>query len=90
MNNAEVVKRKSGKVTILMGKMANTMTMEEVAKLLSNLLGECACDVCGNDEWLPQACKYADTECPEPKEKNGCWMQFLMQGGADMLEEEVG
>lgn len=59
----------------------HTMTLEEVAEMLSDMLGECACDVNGNDEWLPQACKYADTECPDPKERNGCWMQFLMQGG---------
>lgn len=63
---------------------ANGMTFEEIAQLLSDLFGECACDVNDNDEWLPQACKYAETECPKPKEKNGCWMQFLMQGGADM------
>ena len=61
-----------------------TYTLEEVAELLANLFGECACDVNGNDEWLPLACKYADTECPRPKEENGCWMQFLLQGGADM------
>ena len=65
------------------------MPFEDVAQMMSNLFGECACDVNGNDEWLPQVCKYADTECPQPKEKNGCWMQFLMQGGADMRGEEA-
>ena len=62
------------------------MSFEEVAEMLSGLFGECACNVNGNDEWLPEACKYADTECPRPKEKNGCWMQFLMQGGVRMEE----
>ena len=66
----------------------NGMTFEEIAKLLSDLFDECACNVNDNDEWLPQACKYAETECPNPKEKNGCWMQFLMQGGADMRGEQ--
>ena len=60
------------------------MSFEQVADMLSWMFGKCACDVNGNDEWLPLACKYADTECPHPKEENGCWMQFLLQGGADM------
>ena len=65
------------------------LPFEDIAQMMSNLFGECACDVNGNEEWLPQVCKYADTECPQPKEKNGCWMQFLMQGGADMRGEEA-
>lgn len=57
-------------------------TTEQVAEMLANLFGdECACNWNGNDEWLPMACKYADTQCPDPKEKHGCWMQFLIQGG---------
>jgi len=63
-------------------------TTEQVAELLANLFGdECACNFSGIDEWLPSACKYSETDCPEPKEKHGCWMQFLMQGGADMRGE---
>ena len=57
-------------------------TTEQVAEMLANLFGdECACNFNGIDEWLPLACKYADTQCPDPKEKHGCWMQFLIQGG---------
>lgn len=57
-------------------------TTEQVAEMLANLFGdECACNCNGIDEWLPSACKYADTQCPDPKEKHGCWMQFLIQGG---------
>lgn len=60
-------------------------TTEEVAEILARVLGdECACNFNGIDEWLPSACKYADTECPTPKEKHGCWIQFLMQGRAEM------
>ena len=60
-------------------------TTEQVAELLANLFGdECACNFNDIDVWLPSACKYSETDCPEPKEKHGCWMQFLMQGGADM------
>lgn len=57
-----------------------TYTLDEVAELLYDLIGCCACDCFGVDEWLPQSCKYADTQCPEPKEKYGCWKQFLLQG----------
>ncbi len=69
-----------------------TYTLDEVAEILANLYGDdCACNCSGNDEWLPQYCKYADTECPVPKEKHGCWKQFLLQGayvkGVDVLEE---
>lgn len=64
-------------------------TTEQVAELLANMFGEeCACNFNGIDEWLPSACKYSETTCPNPKEKHGCWMQFLIQGGADMRGEE--
>lgn len=66
-------------------------TTEEVAELLFNLFGDdCACNFNGIDEWLPERCKYAEIaeECPSPKEKHGCWMQFLIQGGADMMRGE--
>ena len=48
--------------------------------VLANLLGDCACNYNDNDEWLPMSCKYAETECPKPKEIHGCWKQFLLQG----------
>ena len=62
-------------------------TTEEVAEILFNAFGDdCACNFNGIDEWLPERCKYTEIadECPNPKEKHGCWMQFLLQGGADM------
>lgn len=63
-------------------------TTEEVAELLFNLFGEeCACNFSGIDEWLPERCKYTESTCPDPPEKHGCWMQFLLQGGADMRQE---
>lgn len=67
-------------------------TLEEVAEILSSVIGdECACNINGIDEWLPERCKYTEIgeECPNPKEKHGCWMQFLLQGGgADMRGEQ--
>lgn len=62
-------------------------TLEEVAEILSYVIGdECACNINGIDEWLPERCKYTEIgeECPNPKEKHGCWMQFLLQGGAQI------
>lgn len=62
-------------------------TLEEVAEILASVIGdECACNINGIDEWLPESCKYGENEeeCPNPKEKHGCWMQFLLQGGAQI------
>lgn len=77
-------------------KMAKTVdterkkwTTEEVAEILFNAVGDdCACNFNGIDEWLPERCKYTyiEGQCPNPKEKHGCWMQFIIQGGADMRE----
>ena len=66
-------------------------TTEEVAEILFNVLGDdCACNFNSISEWLPERCKYTEIadECPNPKEKHGCWMQFLLQGGADMKDGE--
>jgi len=79
------------KVEEIKETVSGKWTTEEVAELLSNLLGdECACNYNGIDEWLPERCKYTEIadECPNPKEKHGCWMQFLLQGGADMKGEQ--
>lgn len=70
------------KLIDLVDRPTGEWTTEQVAEMLANLFGdECACNLSGIDEWLPLACKYADTQCPDPKEKHGCWMQFLIQGG---------
>lgn len=77
--NAPTIEPKKGK-----------WTTEEVAEMLFNMFGEdCACNFNGIDEWLPERCKYAESTCPNPKEKHGCWMQFLLQGGADMREGDA-
>lgn len=57
------------------------MTETEVAQILTDAFGgSCACNINGNDEWLPFVCKYCEgetPECPEPKETNGCWLEYL-------------
>lgn len=52
------------------------VTLKNVVEILADQLGECACDVNGNDEWLSPLCQYRDT-CPNPPERLGCWMEFL-------------
>ena len=53
------------------------VTLEEVAEILAEQFGdECACNVNGNDEWLPMMCHYGDV-CPDPPEHLGCWMELL-------------
>lgn len=79
------------KVEEIKETMSGKWTTEEVAELLFNIFGDdCACNYNGIDEWLPERCKYTEIaeECPNPKEKHGCWMQFLLQGGADMRGEQ--
>lgn len=57
-------------------------TLGEVAEILATAFGdECACNFNGNDEWLPQVCKYSETTCPDPAMPHGCWRQYLLQGG---------
>lgn len=51
---------------------------EKVAAMLRDMYGDdCACNYNGNDEWLCRVCKYADTDCPYPKEQNGCWLELV-------------
>ena len=62
-------------------KSNESMTFDEIAELLATITGDdCACNINGNDEWLSFVCKYCKDEtleCPEPKEKYGCWKEFL-------------
>ena len=49
----------------------------EVACLLAEMFGDdCACNLNGIDEWLPQYCEFAETCCPNPGGVS-CWEQFL-------------
>lgn len=65
------------------------LSFEKIAALLANMFGdECACNFNDIDEWLPMSCKYSETACPHPDEPHGCWLQFLLQGGADMRGAE--
>ena len=53
-------------------------TTHEVACLLAEVVGDdCACNVNGNDEWLPSVCEYGDTSCPNVV-GGTCWEQWLI------------
>lgn len=56
---------------------ANAYTAHEVAEILAEVTGDdCACDVHGNDEWLPEFCEFSQTVCPDPAGV-ACWEQYL-------------
>ena len=51
-------------------------TAHDVAVLLAEVIGDdCACNVNGNDEWLPEKCELQDA-CPNP-DGVACWEQWL-------------
>ena len=51
-------------------------TRHEVACIIADLFGICACDYNDNDEWLPQYCDFADNVCPNTVGV-ACWEQYL-------------
>lgn len=58
--------------------IVDAVEMEDVAEMLRVMFDDdCACNYNGNDEWLPCLCKYAETDCPMPKERLGCWIEFV-------------
>ena len=51
-------------------------TVHDVAVILANAIGDdCACNINGNDEWLPQLCELQDA-CQHPVGA-ACWEQYL-------------
>ena len=51
-------------------------TVHDVAVILANAIGDdCACNINGNDEWLPRLCELQEA-CPEPVGV-ACWEQYL-------------
>lgn len=56
---------------------ANVYIVHDVAVILAEVTGDdCACNVHGNDEWLPMCCEFAETVCPDPGGV-ACWEQYL-------------
>lgn len=68
---------------------ADVVEVDAVCEMLDYMLGDCPCNYSPTNEWLPEVCELQD-ECPNPKEKYGCWRQFIkhfrsmkMDGGAN-------
>lgn len=56
---------------------ADVVEVETVAQMLCDAVGdECPCNYSPTDEWLTEVCELQD-ECPNPKEKLGCWKQYI-------------
>ena len=56
---------------------ADVVEVETVAQMLYHALGdECPCNYGSSDGWLPEVCELQD-ECPNPKDKLGCWKQYI-------------
>lgn len=55
---------------------ADVVEVDAVFEMLDYTLGDCPCNYSPTDEWLPEVCELQD-ECPDPKEKYGCWRQFI-------------
>ena len=82
MGNSQAARAWQGAIQLLYDMPTLTppnepLTLEAVAEILAEQFGdECACNVNGNDEWLPMVCHYGDV-CPDPPERLGCWMELL-------------
>ena len=57
---------------------ADVVGLDVVAEMLYVSCGcdECPCNYGPTDEWLPEVCDLQD-ECPNPKDKLGCWKQYI-------------
>lgn len=55
----------------------NLWNIHQIACMLADIFKDrCACNYCGNDEWLPKVCDLADTSCPDTFGV-ACWEQFV-------------
>lgn len=50
-------------------------TAHDVAEILAEITNGGACDIAGNDEWLPNVCKLVES-CPFI-DNVACWEQYL-------------
>ena len=70
------------------GREIEVIELEKVAEMLRLIFNDdCACNYNDNAEWLPFKCKYAETDCPMPKERLGCWKEFAKYYLAKMKGE---
>lgn len=70
-------------------KQSDAVELDKVAEMLRRMFDDdCACNYNDNDEWLTEKCKYAETDCPMPAERLGCWKEFVKHFLAKMDGEE--
>ena len=63
---------------------------EDIAiEMFEYMLGDCPCNFSPVDEWLAERCELQN-ECPNPKDKRGCWKQFIKHFVAEMDGERKG
>lgn len=71
----------------LKAENATLYTAHDVAVILAEAMGdECACNVNGNDEWLPKKCELLDV-CPDTFGV-ACWEQYLKWRGVKQEDAE--
>lgn len=53
------------------------ISVKDAANIIAELFGDdCACNFNGIDEWLPQYCEHAATDCPHTAGTT-CWEQYI-------------
>ena len=63
----------------------DAVEVDTVIEMFEYMLGDCPCNFSPVDEWLAEQCELQE-ECPNPKDKRGCWKQFIKHFCAKMEE----
>lgn len=61
----------------------DAVEVDTVIEMFEYMLGDCPCNFSPVDEWLSERCELQN-ECPNPKDKRGCWKQFIKHFIAEM------
>jgi hypothetical protein len=61
----------------------DAVEVDTVIEMFEYMLGDCPCNFSPVDEWLAERCELQN-ECPNPKDKHGCWKQFIKHFVAEM------
>lgn len=61
----------------------DAVEVDTVIEMFEYMLGDCPCNFSPVDEWLAERCELQN-ECPNPKDKRGCWKQFIKHFVAEM------
>ena len=80
-NDPHEIKREMFQVVLAktrkMPTVGGWISVKEAANIIAELFGDdCACNFNGIDEWLPQYCEHAATDCPHTAGTT-CWEQYI-------------